>query len=259
MIDIWGAFTNPTLQAFVFSPLMGTVFAVLFSGLSRPHVPVVPTVSETRRIYIEKHYYHRKSRSSDEDDRSTAVMLLVAMLFVVWQYSLHAFVIQQTLITVLATGLYFSLVSVFIAFWKGHITSNGWMALLFIPTGLLFAGLVLALRARSTFPVEVTELAEQYEFVQFYMKGLSEYGRYYMITHVVGIACLFSLVVVCFMSLLHALALMNQRDYRVDSFIWDSVIRFTEWTSSTRGFVLQALTVVGALLLLEGFVTRWIM
>ncbi len=260
MSDLLSVFGNATLQAFIFSPLMGIVFAVLFSGLSKPASPTVRTVTETRRIYVEKHYYRSSRRASNDDDGRGIVFLLgIALLFVVWQYALHALLIQQTLIAMLTTSVYFSVISMFIALWKGHFTSSGWVVSLAIPGCILATGLLLAFRAKNSFPIEVTELANQYEFIQFYLSGLNDYGRYYMITHVTGMVCLFLLALVSVMSFLHHLALMNQRDETVNFGLWEITIRVSAWASGGRGALLVVLLVLGAWLLLEGYVVRWIM
>lgn len=213
MPEIYNVLTNPNLQAFVFSPLMGIVFALLFSGLSKPSQPATTlTVRETRKVYIERYHYHRSSQRNNEDGATFGAAALLMML-VIWQYSLHALEIQHILITVLTTALYFSVVSALIAFWKGHITSSGWVACLAAPMIALSVGLVLALRAQSGFPSEVIESANQYKFLQFYLHGLSHYGRYYLMTHVIGVVGLF----------------------------------------------LLAMLVIFTTLLLEGYVTRWLM
>lgn len=259
MTDLSSILMNSTLQAFVFSPLMGCLFAVLFSGVSKPPKPVVVhTVRETRRVYVEKHYYRQSSNNSGGEG-GILIFAGVAFVFTIWQYAVHAQIIQQTLIMMLMTALYFALISSIIAYWRGHFTSKGWVVSLVIPTCVLAVSLSLALKAQSSFPLELTEKARQYQFFQFYMNELNDYGRHYMMTHVLGIICLFSLSLVSIFTLLHYLSLMNQRDENTDSTVWDFFIRISDWASGGAGAVLMLMLLISAYLLLEGYVIDWIL
>jgi hypothetical protein len=51
---------------------------------------------------------------------------------------------------------------------------------------------------------------------------------------------------------------MNQRDESVDYGVWDFAIRVTGWAAGGGGIFMMLITVIGALLLLEGYVTQWV-
>lgn len=205
-MEISSILTNSTLQAFLFSPLMGVVFAAVFSGSSRGQGELV-TVHQ-KRITVVNNYYVNKSKRT-QDDRDTLIFLGLGMLFLIWLYSLHAEIVHQILILCFSTAFYFTLTSICIAYWKERIRGERWILVMMLPMFSLAFGLYLALEVNSQFPNYLSEIARQYGFVQFYIAGLNTNERIFLMDHTVGILFLSILAIQGVATSIHYAALMS--------------------------------------------------
>lgn len=207
-MEISSILTNTTLQAFLFSPLMGIIFAAIFSGSNRVQGQLV-TVHQKRTTVVNNYYVNKSKSKSTQDDRDTLIFLGLGMLFLIWFYSLHAEIVHQILILCFSTAFYFTLTSVCIAYWKERIRGERWILVMMLPVLSLFFGLYLALEVNSNFPNYLSEVAKHYGFVQFYITGLDTDERIFLIDHTVGILFLSLLAIQGIATSIHYAALMS--------------------------------------------------
>lgn len=208
---------NATMQAWIWGPLMGVVFGALFAGVTNsPTVNAPITVSQTRKTYITKIVVNQQ-RSGSGDDASGVIAVLIAaglgLVFLVWKYAIHIDLVHECLWALLSTLLSFNLTIALVSLVKGQFTSSSWSVYIAAPIAILAACGRLLLLAKASFDPELTQLASQRTFLDFYAHSLSSYGQSLMIFQVIGVALIFLVMVFTGVALLHYLALMNQRSY----------------------------------------------
>lgn len=234
--------TNATMQAWIWGPLMGVVFGALFAGLtSQPTTGVPVTVIQTTNIFIRNTIENKRASNGGPDGIGGVFIAAgLGLLFVVWNYVIHIELVHYWLWVVLSTVLSFCLTISFVSLIKGQFTSDSWGIYVAIPLALLAGcGYVIDL-AKTVVDPDLTRLALQYNFWEFYTKGLSPYGRSLMISHVVGISITFIIMVFTGVALLHYLALMNQRSLGFLHGFWVYLTRITLFFSGKAWFFLMA-------------------
>lgn len=231
-------FYNPIMQGMIFGPIMGVVFATLFAGLTQSPTSQSPvTVVQTREVYITRIVERRSQRRNSEEGGGVLVVAGFALLFVLWKYAIYVNEIHQYIGFSLLTVLSFSTTALFLSYLKGQFTSEEWWVYLVSPLLLLVGCLYLLNLAHSTFDPQITKIALQSNLWQFYTKSLTDFGRNFMIAHVVGIILLCLVIIFSFMALLHCLSLMNQRAVGSMSGLWFFIARATSFFSGKAWLV----------------------
>ncbi|WP_325437968.1 hypothetical protein [Pseudomonas nitroreducens] len=252
--------TNATMQAWIWGPIMGVVFGALFAGLtSQPSTGAPVTVVQTKNVFVHNINVNKSSASSSEGMGAVLIAATAGLLFIAWKYAVHVDIIHYWLSAALWTILSFSLAIAFVSLLKGQFTSASWLTYLGLPVMFLGGCGYLITAARSFFPAEATQLALQYNFINFYTKALSAYGRSFMISHVVGMMITFVVMMFTGVALLHYLALMNQRSIGVLHGFWVFLTRITLFFSGKSWLVLMGTALIVAYLLIEPWaVPTWI-
>ena len=115
--------TNATMQAWIWGPLMGVVFGVLFSGLTNsPAIGAPVTVIHTKKVFVQNINVNRSPSGSGSD--SIAPFFIVAgigLLFVVWNYVVYIELIHYWLWVILSTVLSFSLAIIVVSLIRGAV------------------------------------------------------------------------------------------------------------------------------------------
>lgn len=235
---------NATMQAWIWGPLMGVVFGALFAGVTNsPTVNAPITVSQTRKTYITKIVVNQQ-RSGSGDDASGVIAVLIAaglgLVFLVWKYAIHIDLVHECLWALLATLLSFNLTIALVSLVKGQFTSSSWSVYIAAPIAILAACGRLLLLAKASFDPELTQLASQRTFLDFYAHSLSAYGQSLMIFQVIGVALIFLVMVFTGVALLHYLALMNQRSYGPLQGFWMFLTGSTIFFSGKLWFFVMA-------------------
>lgn len=247
-------FSNSVLQSFLFSPLMGVVFGVLFAGLSaKPSATATITVVETRRVFIERTRVNRRSQS--DGGEFFGIAILVA--FVVWKYLQFApevlAYIQMALISMTAFGLTCFFVSII----KDYFTSYDWLIRVAVPTVILVLCLIVLAVAKQKITPDLIELAQNNNITKFFT-SLTRYESYLVISHVFGVCLLVIVALINTLNLLHYLSLMNQRNYSSTSNLWFFLTRITFRFSGKGAYIVTALFLTLSFLLVSGKVALWI-
>lgn len=110
---------------------------------------------------------------------------------------------------------------------------------------------------KNRFDPELTLLAKEAGVYKFYFKSLSDYGRTFMITHVLGVAFLTLLILTTTFSGVHYLSLMNQRSAGVMQSFWSFMVRATEVFSGGKGAALSTFFGIISYLLINEHIARW--
>lgn len=246
---------NATMQAWIWGPLMGVVFGVLFAGVTNsPTVNAPVTVTQTKNIYITKTVVNQqRSGSGDDGSGAMAVLIVVGLglVFLVWQYAIHIDLVHDCLWAFLSTLLSFSLTTALISLIKGQFTSSSWGVYIVAPIAILaVCGGLLSL-AKASFDPELTQLASQHTFLDFYAHSLSAYGQFLMVFQVLGVALIFLVMVFTGVALLHYLALMNQRSYGPLQGFWMFLTGVTMFFSGKQWFFVMAFGLGLSYLLIE--------
>ena len=235
---------NATMQAWIWGPMMGVVFGALFAGVTNsPAVNAPVTVTQTKITFITN-IVGNQQRSGSGDDSSGAMAVLIAaglgMVFLVWKYAIHIELVHYCLWALLSTLLSFSLTAALVSLIKGQFTSSSWCVYVAAPIAILAVCGRLLLLAKASFDPELTQLASQRTFWNFYAHSLSPYGQSLMIFQVLGVALIFLLMVFTGVALLHYLALMNQRSYGPMQGFWMFLTGATMFFSGRLWFFVMA-------------------
>ncbi|MET1253820.1 hypothetical protein [Aliikangiella maris] len=246
-------------HSLLLSPLMGIVFGALFAGLTKSADNQTPrTIIKTREVYKERVIYRNGNRSkSNNDDGGIVIAAGVGLLFIIWQYAVWAVEVHQYLSFTLFGVLSFCLTTTVISLFKGQFTSNEWWVYILFPLAFLSLSVYLLGEVKSRFDPELTPLAKEAGVYKFYFKSLSDYGRTFMITHVLGVACLTVLILTTTFVGVHYLSLMNQRTGGVMQGFWSFMVRATEVVSGRKGTVLSTFFGVLSFLLINEHIARW--
>ncbi|WP_404342667.1 hypothetical protein [Pseudoalteromonas mariniglutinosa] len=250
-------FYNSVMQSFVFSPLMGVIFAALFTGLTtKLSIQAPRTVVETRKIYIEKRYSHSSKPNSSDGNEVFALGFL--LLFVLWKYVQMAPVIHGYIETGLVTMISFCLSGFVVSTLRGQYTSHEWLQRVLIPTFTLATCFPLLSMAKGAITPDLIELASNSNVIQFYTKDITEYGRYYLMFQVFGVCTLILLATLSTFTFVHYLALMNQREGGVLHGLWAWLTGATSKLSGNGAYVLLIILLITTILLLNGQAAEWV-
>lgn len=247
-------FSNSVLQSFIFSPLMGVLFGMLFAGLSSKPTQSAPrTVIETRTVYIERIKRYRKSRSDGGEIYGFAILLF----FIAWKYLQFApsviFYIEVTLVSMMAFGLACFFVSVV----KGHYVDSEWVLRVVTPTTILILCLLILADAKRVITPDLIELASNSNIVEFFI-GLTQFGRIFSVFHVVGLSLLVLIACIGTLSLLHYLALMNLRSDSPITDVWSFITRITLRFSGKGMYVVSAVLLGISAFMVDGTIAQWV-
>ncbi|WP_135007562.1 hypothetical protein [Pseudomonas syringae] len=235
---------NATMQAWIWGPLMGVVFGALFAGVTNsPTVNAPVTVTQTKNTYITKVVVNHQRPGSGGDGGGAMVVLIAAgfgMVFLVWKYAIHIDLVHYCLWALLSTLLSFSLTTAFVSLVKGQFTSSSWCVYIAAPVVILAVCGRLLLLAKASFDPELTQLASQNTFWNFYAHSLSTYGQSLVMYQVLGVTLIFLVMVFTGVALLHYLALMNQRSYGPLQGFWMFLTGATMFFSGKLWFFVMA-------------------
>lgn len=236
---------NSLMQSLVLGPLMGVVFAAVFSGLTKSPAAEAPsTIVQTKRVYTTKVVERRSSSNNSDDGMGFLVVVGVALLFVIWKYAIYFDAIHHYLTVAILTISSFSLTTILISFLKGHYTSSEWWVYTLGPLLALVVCAFLLNLARESFDPAIQEGALNNTLWTFYKEWLSDYGRNFMFAHVGGFVLLAFVVLLVALSLIYYLALMNQRSGGAAQGLWIFLARVTSFFSGKFWLFLIAFLLV---------------
>lgn len=223
---------NALMQSLILSPLMGVLFAAIFTGLTNSPAQQSPsTIIQTREVYVTKIVERRSSSRNSDDGMGFLVAGGIALLFIIWKYAILFDVIQYYLAVAILTVLSFSVTTILISFVKGHYTSSEWWLYTLGPVLSLVVCIYLLILAKESFDPSIQQGAMNNSFWLFYTKWLNDYGRSFMFAHVGGIALLGFAVLLIALSLIHYLSLMNLRGNGAIQGLWFFMARITSFFS----------------------------
>lgn len=245
-------FSNSIMQSMVIGPIMGVIFAALFAGLNQSPASQAPiTVIQTREIYVTRVVNHRGQRRNAEEGGVILVAAGIGLLFVLWKYAIYVNEIHRYIGIALLTALCFSITAIILSYLRGQFTSEEWWFYLISPLVLLGGCVYLLDLAHSAFDLEITKIALHNNFLVFYTKSLTEFGRNFMFAHVAGVIILCLVILFSFMALLHYLSLMNQRSDGSMSGLWFFIARATLFFSGKSWLVAATILIVLAYIGIE--------
>ena len=257
MFEQW--LNNNFTHSLLLSPLMGVLFGALFAGLTKSPVEQTPkTIVKTREVYKERVIYRNgNSNRSGNDDGGVVFAAGFGLIFLIWQYAVWAIEVHQYLSFTLFGVLSFCTTTAIISLYKGHFTSQEWWVYILFPLAFLSLSVYLLGEVKTRFDPELTPLAKEAGLYKFYFKSLSDYGRTFMITHVLGVACLSVLILTTTFIGIHYLSLMNQRSLGIMQGFWAFMVRVTDVFSGGKGVVLSSFFGFLSFLLINEHIARW--
>lgn len=251
MVEIQNLIENTTLQAFLFSPIMGVLFSILFVGSNQNNQTSGLSFVNQQKIII-KHHYHRTSTSNGNSDLSLELIaVVIAVLLMLWLYSSYAFEVQVSLIVSILMLLFFSVASTLIGYLKGTIIGIRWFISQLLPIIVLTFSFIIAHDVSNEFPEHIPALAQKYNVYHFYFDGLSKDERIFMFDHLSGMILLVILVLEAFAMILHNLALMKAVN-DVDS-IWSRIALKTRRIMGVGGLLVVVATAALSVFFFEGY------
>lgn len=255
MQTIWYLMTNAHMEAWVWGPLMGAVVAMVFAGFSGPPGEGAPvTVIQTTRTFVTKKIVINNHHSNNGDSGGAGaifIALFVATLFLAWKYVIYVELIRYALTAFITSILAFSITTAIFSIIKGQFNSSTWVVYVFGPMSILTACFVLLNLATDSLDPNLSTLAAQTTFIDFYMNKLSEYGRAVVLYQMLGMTIILLASSCTAVVLIHYLALMNQRSFtRVQPF-WAWLARTTLFLSNKGWLVMTTILLIIAFILIE--------
>lgn len=246
---------DPVLQTFVFSPLMGVLFATIFSGTAkRPSSRAPRTVVQTREVYVERSIDRRPRNQGDGKEIVGLAFLLVLVL---WKYVQVAPLVHSYIAIGLSVAISFCVTSFLISFYKGQFTDPSWITRIVVPIIALTLCVYLLQLASKGLSPSLIDQARATNAIQFYFHVLDDSSRNELITHVLGVFGLVVLALISWLTLIHFLALMNQREGSYFHGFWCWLTNLTFRFSSTAVSVLLGVIAIVSLLLINGTIAGW--
>lgn len=254
MIDI---LQNSIMQSFIFSPIMGVIFGSIFAGLTtRPSFYTPKTVTQTYRIYIDRKTI--VARESSRDNGEAIMGISALLMFILWKYVQLAPSILYFVEIGLMTMFSFCMTIFIVSTIKGQYTSHEWLMRVLCPAICLVFCFPLLNIAKQAISSDLIELANNTGVWQFYFKGLTQYGRFFLLSQVLGVCFLVLLVLTSTFVFVHYLALMNQREYSPLYGLWDwlaeNTIKYSGGGVSIALIMLLSVTIF----LLNGEIALWL-
>jgi uncharacterized membrane protein (Fun14 family) len=246
-------------HSLLLSPLMGVFFGALFAGLTKSIDDKSPrTIVRTREVYRERVIYRHINRSNTSGDNGAILFAgAFGLMILIWQYAVWANQVHLYLSFLVSSVLSFSVTTAVISVLKGQFTSHEWWIYVVFPMVFLVFSMYLLDQAIIRFDPELSQLARDTSWYNFYIKSLNDYGRNFMITHVIGVAVLSLLILVTTIIELHYLSLMNQRSNGVMQGFWSVMVSFTGTFSGAKGIVACSFLALLAFLLINEHVAGW--
>lgn len=253
--------TNANLQAWIWGPLMGVLCGALFAGITNPPTINAPvTVVQTKQTFVTNITTNGRTTTSSGGDGAGAIFfgLAFGLMFVVWKYAVYVDLVHYYLWVSLSTVFAFTITTALVSLIKGQFTSGSWAVYIAAPIFILIGcGGIIGL-AKSTIDPNLTTLASQNTFFDFYMRSLTDYGRSLMISHVFGMVVTLLVMVFTGVALLHYLALMNQRSYGPLHRFWMFLTGATMFFSGRAWLFFMVFGLLFAYLLIEpGSIPLW--
>jgi len=203
-------------------------------------------VYATKEIYIERIFVHRKFKSINSNDDALAFLLFIglAVIYLIWKYaqyaeSLHIYA-SKCILAVIA----FAVTTAIISFVKWHIDYYDWSYYIIPPIFILISCAYLANLAYDTFDYKISELAQKTDFISFYMKDLTVYGRNFIFAHIIGYIFLCTVILFTSFAVLHYVSLMNQRSTGMMNSFWSVITRLTLFFSGRIWLFLMVVMVI---------------
>jgi len=244
MLIISELLQDSLFQAAIIGPIMGVLFAALFAGLNKsPSTDIPISIIQTREVYVTKTIEY-KSQNSNQDGMGILLIAGFTFLFASWKYSIYINLIHYYIFVGIISALSFSLIIIIISYLKGQFTSREWWIYVASPFILLLSSIFLLNFAYSSFNPEITNLALENNVINFYSKALSEYGRNFMLAHLLGMLLLCLLILLSFFAMLHYLSLMNQRSNGFVGNVWFFFARKTIFFSGKKWLLLSFILLV---------------
>ncbi|HAS6319067.1 TPA: hypothetical protein I7235_01700 [Vibrio vulnificus] len=231
------------MQSMLLGPLMGVIFAAIFSGLSS-----APVKGTSMTVVITKEKYHeriienrRGSGSNRSGDDATGILgiAVFALCFSVWKYATIYDLVLTWLAMAIFTIFAFSVTTIAVSVVKGQYTSSDWWFYTLAPLVYLSACLFLVDLAYSSFDPRVQEIANETNVIQFYVHKLTDYGRKFMLLQLIGLCCLVLTLILSALIQIHYLSLLNIRGYGKGDFFWQWLATMTI-AFSKKGWVVFA-------------------
>jgi len=250
---------NPLMQSLLLGPLMGVIFAALFSGLTQsPEAQAPVTVVQTKTIYVTKVVDRRQTTNTPDDGMGLLIIGGVVLLFVIWNYAIYYDTIHYYLTASILSLLSFSATTILISLIKGQYTSSDWWLYTAGPLISLCVSVYLLNLAKISFDPNIQQGAINNTFWTFYTDWLSEYGRNFMFAHVGGVVILALAILLTAFSLIHYLSLMNQRSSGMMQGLWLFLTKATSFYSGKSWFVfIVILLSVAYILINPDLVATW--
>lgn len=237
-------------QSLLLSPLMGAIFGLLFSGLTRGNREGgEASVKETIVIIKERIVIRERGGSnrpqSNDDPMAIIILLIAAMVVSIYLYAVYAAdviyyssLIAYNVITFGIAALVFSAI-------KGRLSSGEWFAYTFVPIGILSFTLILLYQAKMGIIPGAREAAESAGAYKFYFNVLDHDQRNWIIPQLFGLLGTITFLFFSSVLVVHNLsALQVVYDGAMRPF-WRSIYIITNAFSGK--FIWVALIALGAL------------
>lgn len=252
--------SDPIVMGMVVSPMMGVIFACVFSGFTGSVDTQAPvTIVQTRHVYINKTESRGRSATNTDDGMGLMIVFSVIFLYMLKAYAESNYFITQYLQYFILSMLGFSIAIIILSWLKGQYTSGDWWFYTFFPPTVFIISFFIAEMAQNNISNEIQRTASENSIYSFYFKNLTDYGRKFMLMQILGILSLILGLMISFLFMVHYLSLMNLRSTSWMSNVWYFLGKHTLFASKKSSMVFIGVLIFTSLITVDkNMAVQWI-
>lgn len=246
---------NSLVQSAIISPLVGTIFGVMFAGLNNPPSPAAPvTVKQTVIIFKQTIVVNQNGGNAQSRDDAAAylIAMIVFVAGITWGYSRYSAEVLGYWLNGLFSATAFVLSAAIASAIRGQYSSREWGWYILTPIIGVGFSFYLVYLANAGVILDAREAAQSHGFIEFYFKVLDDKNRRWLILQIAGVFFGMLVTLIAAFRSVHYLALMNQRTAGKLSSFWYFLARITLFAGRTKGVVFLFVMAVMAYLALSG-------
>lgn len=259
MDSIYNVVTNDLFLSLILSPLMGVLFGYLFSGSKSEKINNIPvSIYEIKNIYKTKIVISNDVKK-DNGNLSILFFIVIILLLGVWKYSIYSNQILLILKNYTLALISFSTTIIIISSIRSYFTTYSWLLNSLIPLMLTIFCYYIIYKADYYLEPQIKDIAENTDYLDFFSKKLTPFGRCYMISHIMGLLIVsFSLMVLSTYKIFYHL-LLKINFTNSNSKILLFILKLTQFFSGIRWLIFTFfLLVFSFLCVTPQFFSSWI-
>lgn len=189
-LELW--MRDSLTQSLLLSPIMGVIFGLIFSGMTRGNreggqASVKETIVIIKEKIVVRETTNSNKSQSNDDPMAIIILLIAAMVASIYLYAVYAEDVIYYSSIVTFNVITFGFSALVVSAIKGRLNGAEWFAYTFIPIGIVSFTLVLLYQAELGIISGAKEAASSAGAFKFYFKVLDDEQRNWVIPQLFGL------------------------------------------------------------------------